>query len=536
MEKNKYLLKAPADVTNVHSASLSTTNSLSQNPSVQQQLLDNWPILLSAAVGVVGVGLAIWYWRRKPSEPSSPQSNDSRPKLIQDERPEYQEPQERVVPTQTEILPDQGPIPTIQGAPLQPQGLTETVVVPAQAESTVVATAFQKHLWLNITTLSKKMLEDADHWNETIHEDAVQNLVRLYEQCETFPDPLLPLSIESYHSTLVTSGQAINKRLNLHFLRLFHSENDNLVDRSNRNLFERLFDRGHVPDKAEYILNALIDPHFAKIAVNWLDVGCKGWANSIGDYESSLYIQLTYFFEFARTRAMSGHIPLKLQTNQLEWAMIDLEVRIDNLVKYVTTHPDGQDRDLMRKNILQISAPTTDQIMQKYELYKAEWNLPDLFSEDIKLYVESLANNYSTALNRYASEKGKFDLIRGFKLQNFKAAQAVPEPAEPISSSSTQLGASSPSLVGDGASSSTSGNAGTSSSSSGPRLVPSPFELSVKNELSALIGPLELLPGEFASPGIACILILLAFMLCSAKWTIAPLLSKFRVVSRRRLK
>ena len=502
---------------------------------MQQQLLDNWPILLSVAVGAVGVGLAIWYWRRKPSEPSSPRSDDSSPKLVQDERPEYREPQERVVPTQTEILPDQGPIPTIQGAPLQPQGLTETVVVPAQAESTVVAEAFRKHLRLNIMSLSKEMLEK-DDWNERINEDAVQNLYKLHEQCETFPDPLPPLSIESDQSTLVTSGQAINKRLNLHFLRLFHSKNDNLVDRINRNVFERLFDRGHVPDKAEYILNALIDPHFAKIAFNWLDVGTRGWANSLGDSESSLYIQLTYFFEFARTRAISGHIPPKLQENQLEWAMIDLEVRIDNLVKYVTTHPDGQDRDLMRKNILQISAPTTDQIMQKYELYKAELSLPDLFSEDIKLYVESLANNYSTALNRYASEKGKFPLISSYKLQNFKAAEAVPEPAEPISSSSTQPGASSPSPVGDGASSSTSGNAGTSSSSSGPRLVPSPFELSVKNELSALIGPLELLPGEFASPGIACILILLAFMLCSAKWTIAPLLSKFRVVSRRRLK
>lgn len=237
------------------------------------------------------------------------------------------------------------------------------------------------------------------------------------------------------------------------------------------------------------------------------------------------------FLEFARARALSGHVPPKLRDYQLEWAMIDLEVRVENWNTFVTTRPDeAQEEKFMKENILKVSSPTSEQLIERYELYKNSWGLPNLSLADIQPYVESLARNYSTALERYANAE-EDDLIKSTTLEHIGTADTTPA-SEAISGSSMQFSADQ-SNQAHPASSTTAASGlqqggseeakqgtgvpptGASSSKGGSAFVGSPFEQSIKNELSAFVGLFESLSVELATPAFICMLVLLALVLGS---------------------
>ena len=88
--------------------------------------------------------------------------------------------------------------------------------------------------------------------------------------------------------------------------------------------------------------------------------------------------------------------------------------------------------------------------------------------------------------------------------------QAAPE-SELLSDSNAQLAAHPPRPAAASASGSVGAKANTLEP--GLHIVPSCFELSTRNDLSALVAQLEPLCVEFAGPAIACALVLLLLVL-----------------------
>jgi hypothetical protein len=75
--------------------------------------------------------------------------------------------------------------------------------------------------------------------------------------------------------------------------------------------------------------------------------------------------------------------------------MLDLFVRIDKIQAYSGKRDVGEENGLSDELIQSLSAPSADQIMQRYKLYKDAWGLPDLAAADIESYVEALALYFS---------------------------------------------------------------------------------------------------------------------------------------------
>lgn len=156
-------------------------------------------------------------------------------------------------------------------------------------------------------------------------------------------------------------------------------------------LFDYVFTTADFSNKAGYILNMLTDAHLIGYLKNALSIFLeKDWEKSAGD-QAEFYYRLASFFEYARIWALSGHVPPNLITKQLEWAAIDLEVWVDNVVKYVTTQPEGQDSNFIKDHMLKVCSPTSEQILLKYNSYKDRWHLPNLTLANIQPSVESLA-------------------------------------------------------------------------------------------------------------------------------------------------
>jgi hypothetical protein len=131
-----------------------------------------------------------------------------------------------------------------------------------------------------------------------------------------------------------------------------------------------------------------------------------------------------------------GHVPGKLCDKQLEWAIIDLEVRVENLDNFVKTHPEFQKQIFVenisfKEDVLKLTSSTIEQITEKYEHLKTVWFLPELSRADRKPYVESLAFNYSTALERYANDE-QDDIFKSRALEQMGTAEGGGAKAPPL--------------------------------------------------------------------------------------------------------
>ena len=397
---------------------------INQDPvslSLQQRILDSVidyaPIALSVVAGALGVGLLLWYFRRG-SDPDKPSLEHTKPK----------NPSSLSMDNKSEAIGDQTPKES-----------------PAKIETTQhVVHAFQKYSKGHANCIFRYR-NDQDPVTNQQDEEQYRFLVGgnniggntregelflnlLIEQCNKILDPSCSITRLSNLDL-----QRINI-VNVHFEKMFRQQSYLPEEQ----LFERLLTPGDLPNKARYILTMLNDPNHTKRILKALDVFSKDWKQSAGE-DWPLYLQLMKFLEFARARALSGHVPPKLIYKQLEWSMIDLEVRVENLNRFVTTRPEAQDKNFMKENILKVSSPTSEQIIERYEVYKNSWGLPNLSLADIQPYVESLARNYSTALERYANAE-EDNLIKSKALEHIGTVETTPA-SEAISGSSMQFSA-----------------------------------------------------------------------------------------------
>lgn len=481
----------------------SVTLSLQQR--IMDSVIDYAPIILSVVAGAVGAGLLLWYFRRG-SDPDKPNLDDTQSK-------------------DCPIVPAENPT-----EPIGSQTALDTQESPAQIEVTqYIAHAFGKYSRGHSNWVSKfrndqnpetkqeseeqyRFLVGGNLVTSNIREGEL-NLNLLIEQSKDILDP------SSSITHLSDFDLQKSNIVNVHFQQMFRQQSY----LPEEELFERLLTPGDLPNKARYILTMLNDPNHTKRILKALDVLSKGWKQSAGE-DWPLYPELMKFFEFARARALSGHVPHQLRDNQLEWAMIDLEVRVENCNRFVTTRPEAQDKNFMKENILKLSSPTSEQILEKYELYKNSWGLPNLSLADIQPYVESLARNYSTALERYANAE-EDDLVKSTTLEHIGTAKTT-SASSGTAASGLQQGGS------EGAKQDTGvPPTGASSSKAGSRFVGSPFEQSINNELSAFIGFFESLSVELAAPAFLCMLVLLALALRS-KDRIVALLAPLSCLAR----
>lgn len=489
--------------------------------SLQQRILDSAidyaPIVLSVVAGVVGAGLLLRYFRRG-SDPNKPSLGDSKPNNLPIVCSE----------NQSETIADQTPKESLAN-----REVTQHVVHAFEKYSKGHANRIyrfrtdQDPLTKHQSEEQYRFLVGGNHVIGDMREgEFCLNL--LIEQSKRVLDP------SPYVIRLSQFGLQRSNAVNVHFQKLFRQQSYLPEEQ----LFERLLTPGDLPNKAQYILTMLNDPNHTKRILTALDVLSKGWKQSAGE-DWPFYTQLMTFLEFARARALSGHVPPKLRNYQLEWAMIDLEVRVENWNRFVTTRPDeAQEENFLKENILKVSSPTSEQIIERYELYKNSWGLPNLSLADIQPYVESLARNYSTALERYANGE-KDDFVKSTTLEHIGTAETTPA-SEPISGSNMQFSANQnnqahPTSSATAASGLQQGGSegakkgtgvsptGASSSKGGSAFVGSPFEQSIKNELSAFVGLFEFLSVELATPAFICMVVLLALVLRS-KDRIAALL------------
>ena len=105
-----------------------------------------------------------------------------------------------------------------------------------------------------------------------------------------------------------------------------------------------------------------------------MDVFSPGWERSAKD-NSQLYCELMYFFEYARVRALSAHVPQKFQNRQLEWVLTDFYTRLDTIVNFVQSNSKGQNSEYMRVNILRVTSFEPEQIIERYQTYQELWHL-----------------------------------------------------------------------------------------------------------------------------------------------------------------
>lgn len=494
--------------------------------SLQQRILDSVidyaPIALSVVAGALGVGLLLWYFRRG-SDPDRPSLADSKPKnppIVSTEN-------------QSETIANQRPEESLAN-----RKLTQHVVHAFERYSKGHARRIYRFR-NDQDPLTKHESEEQYRFlvggNRIIGDirEGEYSLNLLIKQCDKIVDPM-PVVVR-----FSRFGVERNNVVNVHFQKMFRQQSYLPEEQ----LFERLLTPGDLPNKARSILTMLNDPNHTKRILKALDVLSKGWKQSAGE-DWPLYPELMKFLEFARARALSGHVPPKLRDCQLEWAMIDLEVRVENWDRFVTTRPEAQEENFIKENILQLSSPTSEQIIEKYELYKTSWGLPNLSLADIQPYVESLARNYSTALERYANAE-EDDLIRSTALEHIGTAETTPA-SEAIAGSSMQFSANqnnqsqpaSSATVASGLQQGGSERAkqdtgvpptGASSSKAGSSFVGSPFEQSIKNELSAFIAFFEYHSIELAAPTFLCMLVLLALVLPSKDRIVALLAPLFRL-------
>lgn len=164
-------------------------------------------------------------------------------------------------------------------------------------------------------------------------------LVGLIEQCKSVSDS--KLSVPRFSSL----GLDLTYTIDLHFQKMFSQSNPIPEGK----LFECLFKEGDFPNKARYTRNLLNDPIHTKRVLNALDVYSKDLKKS-AEEDSQLYCDLLKLFEYAKARLLSGHVPGKLCDKQLEWAIIDFEVKVENLDNFVKAHPEFQEQ-IFVKNI-----------------------------------------------------------------------------------------------------------------------------------------------------------------------------------------
>lgn len=464
---------------------------------IMDSIIDYAPIILSVVAGAVGAGLLLWYFRRG-SDPGKPNLDDTKPK-------------------DCPIIPAENQTETIGS-----QTALDTKESPTQIEITQhIAHAFGKYSRGHANRISnyrndqnpETKQESQEHYRFLVGGNRITNNIRegeyylnlLIEQSTKILDPSSSIT---HLSDLDLQRSNI---VNVHFQQMFRQQSY----LPEEELFERLLTPGDLPNKARYILTMLNDPNHTKRILKALDVLSKGWKQSAGE-DWPLYPQLMKFFEFARARALSGHVPPQLKDKQLEWAMIDLEVRVENCNKFVTTRHEAQDKNFMKENILKLSSPTSQQIIERYELYKNSWGLPNLSLADIQPYVESLARNYSTALERYANAE-EDDFVKSTTLEHIGTAETT-SASSGTADSRLQQGGSERAKQDTGVP-----LTGASSSKAGSRFVGSPFEQSINNELSAFIGFFESLSVELAAPAFLCMLVLLALVFRSKDRIVALL-------------
>lgn len=429
----------------------------------------------------------VWYWRRNSSTTGQ---DDSKPLFSLQHLSTDNGQQTHELgggrgsdvphpPTSPAPQADAGHTPAVENALV---GIEQVAIDPAITQ--MIAGAFYQHTVGHVKTIHSWGNRDINVYRALDGANrGVNNLLQLPEQCVNLSYPL---------SSQLQKMLAQNN---------YPPENK---------LFDYVFTPADLSNKAGYILNMMTDAHLIGYLKNALTIFLeKDWEKFAGN-QAEFYYRLASFFEYARIRALSGHVPPKLITKQLKWAAIDLEVWVDNVVKYVTTQPDGQDSNFIKDHILRVCSPTSEQILLKYNSYKDTWHLPNFTLADIQPYGESLAHNYSTAMHRYEQDLSheRDHLISSSKLQNM----------EKITTHSAS-GATSDSSTQEGASTSGSARAGASTSSLDQPVVLSPLEPTspIYHELSAGIAHLEFVLAEFAGPGIVLMLIVLALGLAKRK-------------------
>ena len=491
--------------------------------SLQQWILDSVidyaPIAFFVVAGAVGAGLLLWYFRRR-SDLGKPSLDDSKPKSCPIVSAE----------SKSETIGSQTPVDGKE-SPAQTEITQHVIHAFGRYSKGHAKRIFQYRNDPDPAT--KRESEEQYHFfiggNRIIGNmrEGEFSLNLLIEQCQKIVDP--SSSITGLSDLDLQKSNIVN----VHFQKMFRQQSY-LPEEL---LFEGLLIAGDLPNKARYILTMLNDPNHTKRIWTALDVLSKGWKQSAGE-DWPLYPELMKFFEFARARALSGHVPPQLRSKQLEWAMIDLEVRVENFNRFVTTRPEAQDKNFIKENIPKVSFPTSEQIIERYELYKNSWGLPNLSLADIQPYVESLTRNYSTALERYANPE-EDDFIKSTTLEHIGTAEITPA-SEAISSSTMQFSANQnnqahPTSAATAAYGLQQGGSeeakpemgvpptGACSSKAGSAFVDSPFEQSIKDELSAFIGLFEYLSVDLAASALLCMLVLLALVLRSKDRIVALL-------------